>query len=285
MLLFAAPACWSTNYLIARWANGVIGPHLLALGRWALAGALMLPFVWHALRHDRTLLRREGRHLLVLGALGMWICGAWVYLAGHTTTSTNIALIYAVTPVSIAVLSAHLLHERMTRSQQAGIVFALLGVVFVIAKGDLGNLRDVRFTAGDGWILAAAAAWTAYSVLLRHWPSTLGPLERLVATIGGGVVVLVPFAVIEWWVWPQPAPGVQALGLVVLAAVVPGIASYGAYSFLQREIGAARTALMLYLSPIYAALAGWLVLGEVPQWYHALGAALILPSIWFATRR
>jgi drug/metabolite transporter (DMT)-like permease len=42
---------------------------------------------------------------------------------------------------------------------------------------------------------------------------------------------------------------------------------------------------MLYLPPIYGALLAWLVLGEKPGWHHLAGAALILPSIWLATRR
>ena len=51
-----------------------------------------------------------------------------------------------------------------------------------------------------------------------------------------------------------------------------------------RELGVARAGLEMYLSPIYATLAAWALLGEAPRWYHALGAALILPSIYLATR-
>ena len=72
---------------------------------------------------------------------------------------------------------------------------------------------------------------------------------------------------------------------MLLAALLPGVLSYGAYSYLQRELGASRTAMMLYLAPIYGALLSWLVLGELPGWYHAVGAAMILPSIWLATRK
>jgi len=85
----------------------------------------------------------------------------------------------------------------------------------------------------------------------------------------------------------QPAPplGARALALALLAAVLPGALSYAAYSYLQREFGASRTALLLYLVPVYGTLGAWLVLGEMPGWYHAAGAALILPGIWLATRR
>jgi len=44
-------------------------------------------------------------------------------------------------------------------------------------------------------------------------------------------------------------------------------------------------ALLLHLLPVYGALNAWLFLGEMPGWYHLAGAALILPSIWLATRR
>ncbi|GAB4040115.1 MAG: DMT family transporter [Rubrivivax sp.] len=281
-LLWIVPALWSSNYLIARLAPGVIAPHALALGRWGLAFAIMLPFVWAELR--RAPWGREWRQLLVLGATGMWICGAWVYLGGQTTTATNIALIYAATPVAIAVLGAKLLNESMSGAQRVAVGFALAGVLFIIAKGDPDNLLAVRFNPGDAWILACAVSWTVYSVWLRRWPSVLSPVARLAAIIGGGIVVLVPFTALEWarGVWPPFTPG--ALGLVVLAAVLPGVLSYAAYSYLQRELGASRTALLLYLAPVYGAVTAWIVLGERPGWYHLVGAVLILPSIGLATR-
>jgi drug/metabolite transporter (DMT)-like permease len=284
-LIWVVPALWSSNYVIARLASGVIGPNQLALGRWTLALLMMLPFVAPALRRDPAALRDEWRQCVVLGSLGMYVCGAWVYLGAQTTTATNIALIYAVSPVAIAIAGVKLLQERMSAAQRVAVAFAVAGVLLVIARGDLGRLQAVRFGAGDAWIVGATAAWIAYSVLLKRWPSRLDPGARLAAVIAGGVVVLVPFTLLEWWTQPRLPFTPAALGLVVLAALVPGVLSYTAYSYLQRELGASRTALMLYLAPVYGALNAWLWLGEVPHWYHAAGAALILPSIWLATRR
>lgn len=284
VLLFVVPALWSSNYLIARLAHGVIHPHALAFGRWALALLIMLPFVGAELWSQRARWRTEWRQLLVLGATGMWICGAWVYLGGQSTSATNIALIYAVTPVAIAVAGVKLLHERMSAGQRWAVVSAVAGVLFVIAKGDPANLLAVRFTPGDGWIVAAAVSWTAYSVLLKRWPSAFSPAARLAAISAGGLVVLAPFVALEALTQPALPWTGAAIGLVLLAALVPGVLSYGAYAYLQRELGAARTALLLYLSPVYGALSAWWVLGEAPGGYHLAGAALILPSIWLATR-
>lgn len=285
LLLWVTPALWSSNYLIARTADGVIAPHLLALLRWSVALMLMLPFTWRELARAPQRWIGEWPQLLALGALGMWICGAFVYIGAQTTSALNIALIYAVSPVGIAICGVVLLHERMSAAQRLGAVLALAGVLYVIAKGELDNLLAVRFTVGDAWIVAAAASWIGYSVLSQRWRSALPPAARTAAVIAGGVVVLLPFTAIEAWVVPQPALGWRAALLVVLAALLPGALSYTAYAYIQRELGASRTGLMLYLAPLYAALLAWAVLGEPPRAYHAIGAALILPSIWLATRR
>lgn len=284
VLLWVTPVLWSSNYIIARLADGVVAPHALALGRWGLAFTIMLPFAWTVLARDGMHWRREWKQLLVLGGLGMWICGAFVYIGGQSTSSLNIGLIYAAAPIAIAFAGTRLLHERMTLAQGAGVLLALAGVVFVVAKGRLDNLLALQLTTGDGWIAASVLAWVAYSVLLKRWPSALGPLPRLVAISAGGVLVLLPFTLVEWLLMPRLPLTPQALWLVLAAALLPGVLSYLAYSYMQRELGAARTALVMYLSPVYAAFSAWIVLGERPHWYHAAGAALILPSIWLATR-
>lgn len=287
LLLWLVPLLWSSNYVIARLADGRVAPHALACGRWALALALMLPWLGRGLLARpaaRQALKAEWKQLLVLGFLGMYICGAWVYQAGRSTSSTNIALIYAATPMAIAALSARLLHERLGGAQWAGVALALAGLLFVISKGDPARLLQVRFVPGDAWITACAVSWTAYSVLLKHWHSGLAPGERLLAIIAGGLVVLLPASVAEALLTETPPWSWGATGLVAVAAVLPGVLSYSAYSWLQRHYGASRTALMLYLAPVYGAVLAWWVLGELPGWYHAVGAAMILPSIGLASR-
>lgn len=284
-LLVITPGLWSANYIVARAAIGVIEPHLLAFMRWLFALGLMLPFAWRSLFEHRDAWRREWRRMLVLGALGMWICGAFVYIGANTTSATNIGLLYALSPVMIAAGSAIFFSERMSIGQIAGVAAAMVGMLFVLAKGSPANLAEVRFTVGDGWIVAAVVSWTAYSLLLRRWPSALDPFPRLAVITFAGLIVLAPFTLVEAALagWPDfTAPGVWALTLV--AAALPGFGAYQAYSFMQRELGTARTGLVLYLGPLWAAAVAWWLLGEAPHWYHFAGAALILPGIYLATR-
>ncbi len=286
-LLFITPLLWTVNYLVGRQAPGVVAPHMLALLRWALAGLILLAFAWPELYAKRALLLRNAWQYLVLGALGMWICGAWVYIGARSTVATNIALLYALSPVFIALISALWLHERLGKLQWLGIILAFVGMVHVIIKGRWAALAQVQFVAGDLWILAATVSWTVYSLLLKRWPTVFSPLARLVLIITGGVLLLIPLAIIEAWSgWPltQTQWGWRATALIVAAAVFPGAGAYLAYSTIQKELGAARASLTLYLGPLYAAVVAWLVLGEPIALHHALGGAVILLGIYLASR-
>ncbi len=285
LLVFVTPALWSVNYLVARWAPDVIAPHALAIGRWVVAAAVLAGFCAPELRAKRHLVRDEWRRCLVLGALGMWVCGAFVYIGGRHTTAVNIGLLYAVAPVAIALASALWLGERFGRAQVVGVVLALAGVLHILAQGRWASLASFAINPGDAWIAVAVACWAAYSVLLRRWPSAFGPVARLTLIACGGIVVLLPFTVWEALFWLPTTPSWRAAGLVLAAALIPGAAAYCAYSTMQRVLGAARVGVVMYLGPLYSAVVGWAVLGVRIEPFHAVGAALILPGIWFATRR
>jgi drug/metabolite transporter (DMT)-like permease len=284
LLIVITPAIWSTNYIVARAAPGVIEPHLLAFLRWLIAFGLMLPLAWSELRTLWPEWRREWKDLLLLGALGMWICGAFVYIGGETTEAINIGLIYAIAPVLIAVVSARLFADRLRGWQIVGLVMAVTGVVFIISRGSLQKLLAVDFTRGDIWIIVAVMSWTAYSILLRSRPSCLGTFARLTAICGFGLLVLAPFTVVEWVVTSPPTDWSRALFISAMAGVLPGFGAYQAYSFMQKELGAARTGLVLYLGPIYTALIAWWLLSEPPMWFHGVGTLLILPGMYLAMR-
>lgn len=283
-LLFITPALWAVNALIARKATGVIEPHLLALLRWLLASGLFALGTHAEIWAHRRQVLLDWKHYLVLGALGMWICGAWVYIGGHTTSAANIGLIYAISPVLIVLASALWLGERFSLHQALGVGLALTGVLHVVLKGQWDTLTAVQFVPGDGWILGATLSWTLYSLLLRKWHSPLGLGAQLALISLAGALINLPFALWEVLSSPLPALTLEGGVLALTAAIIPGFGAYLAHSFMQRELGAARVSVVLYLSPIYTALLAWLVLGEGLSAFHLWGMALVLPGIYLVTR-
>lgn len=284
LLLAIAPALWAANMLVARWAADWFPPHALAFWRWLIALVPMLAIGGAALWRERSAARREWRDLLLLGAIGMWICGAFVYIGARTTPATNIGLIYAGVPVLMMLGSALVFRERLSSAQMVGAGLALVGVLAIITRGDAGVIARLEFAVGDFWILAAATGWGVYSLLLRHRPSQLDPFTRLTAITVAGVAVLLPLAVAEGFAVGVPPLSWRSVAAALVVGLLPGFGAYQAYSWLLREIGAARTGLILYLIPVYNAGLAWFLLGEPVRWYHALGAACVLGGVYVANR-
>jgi len=282
-LLWLVPALWTVNYIVARKAPGVIGPYLLAFGRWGLAALFLLALTRTELWRERTHIAKVWWQYLVLGTLGMMICGAWVYQGARSTGAMNIALIYSASPVLIGLGAVVWLGERLGLRQGLGVVLAIVGVVHVVVKGQWTALAGVQFSAGDLWIVAATVSWAAYALLQKQWTSPLSATARLAAICLGGTLVLLPLTV--WEMSQSDALPLNSYGLllIVVAAIVPGLGAYWIYGWAQKILGASRVAVSLYLGPLYAGLAAWGVLGEPLGWHHAVGAALILPGVFFVT--
>jgi drug/metabolite transporter (DMT)-like permease len=285
ILLLITPAMFTTNMVMARATAGLIPPVALAELRWLGVVLVLLPFSGRELWRSRTAMLREWRHLAVLGFLGMGICGAAVYYGASTTTATNIGLIYATSPVMIILLSRILFAERFSLRQGLGTALALLGVLAIILRGDAATILHLTFTPGDLIILGAAVSWALYSVLLKHWHSSLSVTARLAAIAFAGVLVMLPVQVYELAVIGPPAFDLRTIAAVVTLILVPGVGAYATFGYMTKHLGPNRTGLMLYLAPVYTALMAWLLLGEAFAFYHWLGAALVLPGLYFATHK
>jgi drug/metabolite transporter (DMT)-like permease len=279
VLIWLTPMLWTVNQISARIAPGVVAPHVLALGRWSLAGLILTLLARQELWRMRHRVLATWYQSVILGACGMWICGAWVYIAGQSTSAMNISLIYASSPIMIAVGSVLWLGESFAKRQMLGVALALMGVAHVVVRGDWSHLTQVQLVAGDLWILAAAIAWAAYALLQKKWHSPLSATALLATTCMGGVAVLLPFALWELASADTPPLGRAAYGLIGLTAVVPGLGAYWIYGWTQKILGTSRVAVTMYLGPLYAGLAAWLLLDEPMGWHHLVGGALILSGV------
>lgn len=284
MVLLVTPALFSLNMLVSRLVAGWLPPVNLTFWRWFLtalfAGALAAPGIVRSL----PVLQREWRRLLLLGAIGMSLCGLSAYEAGHSTSTANIALIYASSPVMMVLLEWVFGKDRLGAIQATGIALCLLGVLAIVARGDAGVLSRMSFVSGDLWSLSGAVGWAAYSYLLRHMPSELEFSVRLPALCAGGAVAIAPFALMETLNTGGLPLSLKSLGMLALIVVVASYASYVAYAALQRMTSVSFAGLAVYVSPFYAALYGWLFVDESLQGFHLIGAAMVLAGVWLAGR-
>ncbi len=282
-VLFVAPLFFASNMLMARAVHGTIPPVAMAFWRWTLTLVFLVPYAGTNLVASWRGLLRDWKPLLLLGALGMGVCGAPVYLAGETTTATNIGLIYAASPVLIVVFARLFWGETMALRQALGIALCLAGVIVVVARGDLSVLLGLQFVIGDLLIVAATIAWAFYSVLLKHYPGRQTMAVRFIGIVIGGVVTMAPFYAFEAASGRVMNFDLRTIEIVLFLTLVPGLISYLTYGWLVGVLGPSRTGLLMYLIPLYNAGLAYALLGEELHLYHLVGTALILPGLFLAT--
>jgi drug/metabolite transporter (DMT)-like permease len=105
VLIWAVPLLWTVNMVVARRAPGMVSPHVLALGRWAIAGVILAALSSRELWAHRADVWQQRSRYVALGACGMWICGAWLmlgeplgwhHLAGSVLILSGVGLVMAV---------------------------------------------------------------------------------------------------------------------------------------------------------------------------------------------
>ena len=287
-LMFIAPALFAANLIVARWAeSAAIPPVFLAFGRWALAFLVLLPTVgprMFALRH--TLLANWPR-ILLLASLGMGVAVAPQYIGARHTSAANIGIIFAACPALVTLIETLVWRAPLERKQAGGMLLAILGVLIVLSRGNPAALGQLEFGRGDLWVVLAAIGWSLYTVFNKRLP--LPPLPgtvKLAALIGGGALVLAPFAALEAMSGDLPSFGDGRLYVALgFLAIVPSLGAYFCFDRLVAVAGPARASMSVYLIPLFATLAAWPLLGEAPHLYHVAGFGMILAAVALSSRR
>jgi drug/metabolite transporter (DMT)-like permease len=286
-LMLVTPALFAANLVVARWAQGAgIPPVFLAFGRWALAFMILAPSVGPRLWALRPTLLANWPRILLLSMLGMGMAVAPQYIGARHTGAANVAIIFAACPAVVTLVERLVWKAPLGRRQATGLAIAIAGVLVVLSKGDLGALAQLEFGRGDLWVVLAAVGWSLYTVFNKRLP--LPPLPgtvKLAALIGGGALVLAPFAAVEAFHELPPFGDGRLYVALAFLAIVPSLGAYFCYDRLVAVAGPARASMSVYLIPLFATLAAWPLLGEAPHPYHAAGFGMILLAVALSSRR
>ena len=284
LLLFIQPIFMASNLIVARGGIEFVPPISLAFWRWAIVFMILLPFTYFPLKQNFKILVKEYKKLFFLGAMGCGVCGAFPFLAGETTTVTNMGIIYTSSPIFIILISAIFFSEKISLTKMIGLASCLLGVLLIIIKGDLDLLLNLNFTIGDIWMLAASIGWALYSVYLFYWKSNLPIFQRFTLVAFFGAVSLLPFYVFEEIMIKKTLFNSDFFVWTIFAAVSPGIIAFSMYTYVQKKLGASLTGFTLYIFTIYAAIYGYLFFNEKLETYHYVGTALVFFGVYLAKK-
>ncbi len=235
------------------------GPASLALIRYVVGTLCLLAPVLLAGR-----IRVAPRDALAIGVLGTIQFGATIALINVSLIyipAARTALIFATAPLLTLLLAAAMRHERLTAPKTIGILVTIAGVTLALGEKALQGAPGATGWLGEAAAILAALCNAACSVffgkLVRRYPSL--PVATL--AMAAAVVALMLPAFFEGFL--TTSPQLTAIGwlTIILVGVSSGVFYYLWVWTLSRTT-ATRVAMFLALSPITAALLGWLFLSE-----------------------
>ena len=280
--LLAIHLVWGSTYLAIRYAVETIPPLLTAGTRHLVAGAVL--YFWMRARGERPTLR-EWRSALILGTLYFLVSHGGLHWAETVVPSGLAAVLIAIEPVFIALLTPILLGGRRPAALTwGGFVLGVAGVALLV-QGN-GSAAKPGYALGALVILLSALSWSVGVVYSRRAALPRNPvLTSAMAMMSGAVLLLLGGLVTGEYrdldlAAIAPRSALSLLYLIVFGSLV----AFTAYNWLLDHVSPTLIATHTYTNPVVAVLLGWWLAGETLSGRILLSAILILAAILLVRR-
>ncbi len=283
-LLITVSFLWATSTVISRGVHMEMPPFALSFWRWFVAALIFLPMVWRELGRKRELIAANMKLICLLGVLQVG-SAAILVLGLNFTTAINGSLINASQPALTVLPAWFLARDRVTFGQGIGISAAVVGIVVMISRADLGVLTGLGFNVGDLLALTAMLGWAFYATLLHRLPAEIGLTTSLFLILLTGSLALLPFYVVEAIAFRTMALTGTAVGVILFLGIMASAVSILIWNACLRAVGPNRAMIFLNAIPVFAVGLAIVFLGEELFTYHLLGAALVATGVFLVITR
>jgi drug/metabolite transporter (DMT)-like permease len=276
LLIGSLAAIWGASYLFIKVAVRDFPPAAMIELRLGVAGILLALFLvarsgWRTALRELRAAGLAGFSIgIVNGAIPFTLI-AW----GEKHIDSGIAAVAnSSVPIFNAVLVPWFLpEERLSRRRLTGVLIGIVGVaVLALAQPTV----SWWFVAGTTAVVVASISYAFGGILAQHSLSSARGPTLAAASMLGGAIALLPFALVDL---PDHTPGwkpVASLAALTLAGTAL------AQLILFRAIrlhGSARTSLVTYLMPPAALVYGAVLLDEPVTAASVGGLALIMLGV------
>ncbi|MDR1827657.1 MAG: DMT family transporter [Methylobacteriaceae bacterium] len=274
LLLLLAAAIWGSAFVAQKDAAQHIGPLWFIAIRYCIASLVLLPFALHEKPEKKETLNMWGGGVLIALFL---MAGSVLQQTGIPMTSVaNAGFITGLYVAFIPVLG--LLFGQIPKAAVwFGTALAVIGMYF-LSVPDSSALTLATLNRGDLVILAATIFWAAHIMALSSsWGRRLTPIRLSETQFGCCAVMGLTLALLF-----EPfdlAATLKALPSLLFVAVFSSCIAFSLQITGQRHVPAAPAAIILSLEAVFAALAGWVMLGEALTPRGFLGAAMMLAGV------
>ena len=281
LLPLIAVFIWSLNVAVTRYVADYISPVSISFYRWFVAFLILTPFMLMKVIKEWEVIRPYLAKLAVLSAFGMVLYQGIAYAAAHYTSATNMGIINAFIPIFTIFVSMVVLKEYPNKFAVIGGVLSFVGLVLVIAQGQLSSLLNLGGHLGDVLMVAAVFFYAFYGVFLKKWQLQLPLMLSLYVQIAFALIYHLPF--LAWY--GLDMINTQNIGSVLYAGIFPSLIAPLIWMLSIQKNGPNRTSIFMNLMPVFTALIAYLWLKEAWTVYHSIGGVIIIVGILLAQKK
>lgn len=277
-LLASLVAMWGSAFVLAEVALEGFDPLKLTAIRIFIAAAVLVSLMWLSGRRLPGTLRAWGYFALMalIGNCLPFFLITW----GQTEVESGLAgILMAVMPL-VVLLLAHVLveGETLNTAKVIGFLAGFAGVVVLMGPEAVTEIKGgVSTLLAQLAILGGAVCYGVNVIVARIQPTGDPLVASAGVMIAASALMLVAILLANPAPLPAPSP-VSVISLAVLGCLSTGVATVVYFQVIRRA-GPSFLSLINYLIPVWAVVAGALVLGEqlVPRAYLAM--LLILSGV------
>jgi drug/metabolite transporter (DMT)-like permease len=245
-----------------------------------------LPLLWLGRSRFRALNRHDWLLCGSAGVFGFGLPMALGTVGQELSSATSASLLVGLEPVTIVLLSAAFLGEKLGRWKLLAMGLGLTGATFIAFQGPprLAGAFSGRLL-GDVILTIHGGCWALYTVIGKPVLKKLTPLDYAAVTTAFG------FAAIAVWaaaagLRPETWSAAPASAWLALAYLVVGVSLVGTWAWNAGLAGldASVQANFIFLQPLVGVLAGVCLLGDPFTGWTAFGGALVLAGVVAAHR-
>ncbi|WP_235945788.1 DMT family transporter [Saccharibacillus alkalitolerans] len=258
---------WGSSYLLMKMGLDGMGPFTLLAWRFLLAFALTAPLFWRRARSAD--LKTIGQSAL-LGFV-MFVMLSLLITGLQTTTASSAGFLTSAMVVFVPLLQFAITRRKPNLATVCGIVLTMGGIALLTLR------HSLTFEFGSVLCLLGAFVYAVHILLTNRFARRSDGLTLGVLQIGFiGLFGLIFGFLLETPSMPRGASGWTAVvGLAVICSAFGFIMQTVAQKYTTPE----RIGVLFSLEPVFAALFGFLFLGEMLGIQGYLGALLILGGV------
>jgi drug/metabolite transporter (DMT)-like permease len=275
LLLMLVAVIWGSAFVAQSQGMANMGPMAFTGVRFLIGALVVVPlmwFEWARLQRASTPLRR-GDGLKIVGLGFLLLLGAAMQQIGITgTTVTSAGFLTALYVPLVPVLGWFIMRQLPHWSVWPGALACLAGAYL------LSGAQGLSFSTGDLWIIGSTIPWALHVLLIGRVADRMGA-PFLVA---GGQFAVCGALALMWALLYEPMSWVglnAALGPLAYTGVLSVGVAYTAQVVAQRYAHATDAAIVLSAETLFAALFGFLLMGDRLSPAGIAGCGLIFASM------